>query len=313
MSETNKQAVTNGTEAGNHIAGSPETGKPEAGKKKKSQLKEIWGRLKKNRLAVAGLFIIVMLILVAIFADVIAPYSYDKQSLKDAFQSPSAAHWFGTDEFGRDIFSRVVYGSRISFQVGFIAVSIAVVIGGVLGAVAGYYGGMTDNIIMRMMDVALAIPQILLAIAIVAALGPSLTNLMIAVGFSSIPGYARIVRASVLSIKGQEFVEAARAAGSGNARIIFKHIIPNVLAPIIVQATLGVALAILTAAGLSFIGLGIAPPTPEWGSMLSGGRGYIRDYSYMTLFPGLAIVMTILALNVLGDGLRDALDPKLKN
>ncbi|WFF74389.1 ABC transporter permease [Proteiniclasticum sp. QWL-01] len=303
MSETNKKAAANTTAAG----------LPETRKKKKSQLKEIWGRLKKNRLAVAGLFIIVMLILVAIFADVIAPYSYDKQSLKDAFQSPSAAHWFGTDEFGRDIFSRVVYGSRISFQVGFIAVSIAVVIGGVLGAVAGYYGGMTDNIIMRMMDVALAIPQILLAIAIVAALGPSLTNLMIAVGFSSIPGYARIVRASVLSIKGQEFVEAARAAGSGNARIIFKHIIPNVLAPIIVQATLGVALAILTAAGLSFIGLGIAPPTPEWGSMLSGGRGYIRDYSYMTLFPGLAIVMTILALNVLGDGLRDALDPKLKN
>lgn len=282
-------------------------------RKKTSQLMEVWKRLKRNKLALAGLFVIIILILVAVFADFIAPYPYAEQNLKAAFQFPSSKHIFGTDEFGRDIFSRIIFGSRISFEVGFIAVSIAVVTGGVLGAIAGYYGGVIDNLIMRFMDIALSIPQILLAIAIVAALGPSLANLMIAVGISSIPGYARIVRASVLSIKGQEFVEAARAAGSSNGRIIFRHIIPNVLAPIIVQATLGVALAILTAAGLSFIGLGIQPPTPEWGSMLSGGRGYIRDYSYMTLFPGLAIVVTILALNVLGDGLRDALDPKLKN
>ena len=198
-------------------------------------------------------------------------------------------------------------------QVGFIAVSIAVIIGGFLGAVAGYYSGKIDNFIMRAMDILLSIPQILLAISIVAALGNGLTNLMIAVGISSIPQYARIVRAAVISIKNEEFVEAAKATGSGDLRIIFKHILPNCLAPIIVQATLGVALAILTAAGLSFIGLGIQPPTPEWGAMLSGGRGYIRDYSYMTLFPGLAIVITIFALNVLGDGLRDALDPKLKN
>lgn len=281
--------------------------------RKKSQLKEIWKRLKKSKLALVGFVILIILLIVAIFANVIAPYDYAKQNLQNTFQFPCAAHIFGTDEFGRDIFSRVVYGTRISLSVGFIAVGIAAFIGGILGAVAGYYGGKADNIVMRFMDVLLAIPQILLAISIVAALGSGLQNLMIAVGISSIPGYARIVRASVLSIKDQEFVEAAKAAGSSDLRIIFHHIIPNSMAPIIVQATLGVAIAILTAAGLSFIGLGIQPPTPEWGSMLSGGRQYIRDYWYMTLFPGLAIVITIFALNVLGDGLRDALDPKLKN
>lgn len=285
----------------------------ETKRKKTSALVEVWKRLKKNKLALLGLGIIIILFLIAIFADVIAPYDFAKQDLKNILQFPSREHIFGTDEFGRDIFSRVIYGSRVSLIVGFIAVSISVVLGGFLGALAGYYGGKLDNVIMRFMDILFAIPGILLAISIVAALGPGLKNLMIAVGVSSTPGYARIVRASVLSIKDQEFVEAAKAAGSSNTRIIFKHIIPNCLAPIIVQATLGVALAILTAAGLSFIGLGIQPPTPEWGSMLSGGRGYIRDNWYMTMFPGLAIVVTIFALNVLGDGLRDALDPKLKN
>lgn len=277
-----------------------------------TRIKEIWHRLSQNKMAVVGLGIIIVLILVAIFADFIAPYGFDEQNLKMAFQPPGKGHIFGTDEFGRDIFSRIVYGTRISLLIGFIAVAIAVVVGVLLGAISGYYGDKVDNIIMRLMDIILSIPQILLAIAIVAALGNGLFNLMIAVGISSIPQYARIIRASVLSIKDQEFIEAAKAAGSSDIRIIFKHIIPNCLAPIIVQATLGVALAILTAAGLSFIGLGIAPPTPEWGSMLSSGRSYIRDYSYMTMFPGLAIVVTIFALNVLGDGLRDALDPKLK-
>ncbi|MCY6484789.1 ABC transporter permease [Clostridium aestuarii] len=282
-------------------------------RKKKSNFSEIMKRLSKSRMAMAGLVIIGILILTAIFAKFIAPYGYDEQNLDIAFQSPSAVHLFGTDEFGRDIFSRIVYGSRISLEVGFIAVSISVIIGGFLGAVAGYYGGKMDNLIMRAMDILLSIPQILLAISIAASLGPGLVNLMIAVGISSIPQYARIVRASVLSIRDQEFVEAAKAVGSSDLRIICKHILPNCLAPIMVQATLGVAFAILTAAGLSFIGLGIQPPIPEWGAMLSGGRGYIRDYSYMTLFPGLAIMITILALNFLGDGLRDALDPKLKN
>lgn len=274
---------------------------------------EVWKRLKRSKMAIIGLIILSFIIIIAIGADYIAPYGFDEQDLMNAFQSPSSDHWFGTDEFGRDIFSRVIYGSRVSLSVGFIAVGIALIIGGFLGALAGYYGGKIDNIIMRVMDILLAIPSMLLAISIVASLGPGLTNLMIAVGISSIPTYARIVRASVMSIKGMEFIEAAETAGSSDLRIIFKHIIPNSLAPVIIQATLGVAGAMLTAAGMSFIGLGIQPPNPEWGAMLSGGRAYIRDYSYMTMFPGLAIMITILALNLLGDGLRDALDPKLKN
>ena len=266
----------------------------------------------KSPLAMLGLFIVLLLIVCAIFADSIAPYSYSKQDLLHAFEFPSAKHLFGTDEFGRDIFSRMVYGSRISLVVGFIAVGIAILFGGLLGAVAGYYGGVLDNLIMRAMDILLSIPSTVLAISIAAALGPGLLNLMVAVGISSTPAYARVMRGSVLSVKGQEFVEAAKAVGSSDRRIILRHIIPNCMAPLIVQSTLGVASAILSTAGLSFIGLGIQPPTPEWGAMLSGARAYIRDYAYMTFFPGFAIMITILALNFLGDGLRDALDPKLK-
>jgi len=272
----------------------------------------VFARLRRSPLAMLGLAAVIALVLIAVFADYIAPYGYAAQDLMSAFEPPSANHWFGTDEFGRDLFSRIIYGSRISLQVGFIAVGIAVFAGGFLGAVSGYYGGRLDNLIMRGMDILLSIPSILLAIAIAASLGPGLFNLMIAVGISSTPNYARIVRGSVLSIRNQEFVEAAKAVGSSDLRIILKHIIPNCMAPIIVQSTLGVAIAILTAAGLSFIGLGIQPPVPEWGAMLSGGREYIRDYAYMTIFPGLAIMISILALNFLGDGLRDALDPKLK-
>ena len=201
----------------------------------------------------------------------------------------------------------------MSLLVGFVSVGIAVIIGGILGAIAGYYGRRVDNLIMRFMDVLLAVPQTLLAIAIVAALGTGLMNLMIAVGISSVPTYARIVRASVLTIREEEYIEAARASGTSNTKIIIKHILPNCVAPVIVQVTLGIAGAILTAAGMSFIGLGIQPPNPEWGNMLSSGRDYIRGYAYMTMFPGLAIVITVLSLNLLGDGLRDALDPKLRN
>lgn len=201
----------------------------------------------------------------------------------------------------------------MSLLVGFVSVGIAVIVGGALGAVAGYYGKRIDNIIMRLMDILLAVPQTLLAIAIVAALGTGLVNLMIAVGISSVPTYARIVRASVLTIREEEYIEAARASGTSNTKIIMKHILPNCVAPVIVQVTLGIASAILTAAGMSFIGLGIQPPEAEWGNMLSSGRDYIRGYSYMTMFPGLAIVITVLSLNLLGDGLRDALDPKLRN
>lgn len=280
---------------------------------KRSQFFETWRRLKRSKLAMAGLLILSVLFITAIFADTIAPYHYATQNLRETFQYPSLKHPFGTDDFGRDIFSRIIYGARISLEVGFLAVGIAIVIGGLLGAVAGFYGGKLEQLIMRTMDVLLSIPSILLAISIVAALGPGLTNLMIAVGISSIPAYARIVQASVMSIREHEFVEAARAVGSSDVRIIFKHILPNCLAPIIVQGTLGVATAIIVAAALSFIGLGIQPPVPEWGAMLSGGRSFIRNYWFMTVFPGMAIMVAVFALNLLGDGLRDALDPRLKN
>ena len=282
--------------------------------KKRSQWLEVWRRLKRNKMAVLGLVILIILVLLAVFANVIANYDnvVIKQNLSQRLQAPSAAHWLGTDEFGRDIFARLVHGTRVSLQVGIIAVGISIVIGGILGAIAGYYGGKLDNIIMRIMDISLAVPSILLAIAIVSALGPSILNLMLAISISSVPSYARIVRASVLSIRDQEFIEAAKAIGASNTRIIFRHIIPNSLAPVIVQATLGVASAILSTAGLSFIGLGIQPPAPEWGSMLSGGRQYLRYAWWVTTFPGVAIMITILSLNLLGDGLRDALDPRLK-
>ncbi|MGL4629026.1 nickel transporter permease [Cetobacterium sp.] len=282
--------------------------------KKRSQWAELWKNLKRNKMALFGLVILVIIVLLALFADQIANYDQVviKQNLRMRLKPPSSAHWLGTDEFGRDIFARLVHGARVSLKVGILAVGIAIVIGGFLGAIAGYYGGKLDNIIMRVMDIFLAVPSILLAIAIVSALGPNLLNLMIAVSISSIPRYARIVRASVLSIRDQEFIEAARAIGASDARIIFRHIIPNSLAPVIVQGTLGVANAILSTAGLSFIGLGIQPPAPEWGSMLSGGRQYLRYAWWVTTFPGVSIMITILSLNLLGDGLRDALDPRLK-
>lgn len=297
------------------VEGPLETGAPipHPGRKKRSQWLEVWRRLRQNNAAMVGLGIISILIISALFAPWIAPYHFDDQDLMRTLLSPSREHLMGTDNFGRDIFSRIVYGSRISLQVGFIAVGISLITGGFLGAVAGYYGGRLDNVVMRGVDVLLAIPPILLAISIVASLGHGLRNVMIAVGIATIPTYARIVRASVITIKDQEFIEAARAIGANDFRIIGRHIMPNAMAPIIVQGTLGVANAILAAAGLSFIGLGIQPPTPEWGAMLSQGRQFIRDYWHMTTFPGLAIMTTIFGLNLLGDGLRDALDPRLKN
>lgn len=283
--------------------------------KKRNQGQEVWRRLKKNKMAMFGLIIIMMLLIVAVFADVIADYDeiVIKQDIVNRLQPPSSDHWCGTDEFGRDVFARIVHGSRVSLMVGLISVGIALLVGGTLGAIAGYYGGKLENVIMRIMDIFLAVPSILLAIAIVSALGANIINLMIAVGIAGIPTYARIVKASVISIRDQEFVEAARAIGGNDFRIIVKHIIPNALAPVIVQATLGVAGAILSTAGLSFIGLGVQPPSPEWGAMLAGGRTFLRDAWFITVFPGVAIIITILSLNLLGDGLRDALDPRLKD
>ena len=279
---------------------------------RQSQLGELWRRLRSNKGAVMGLVIILLLTLMAIFAPYLAPYNPNKMSVGPRLAPPSWEHPLGTDNFGRDQLSRIVYGARISLYVGFIAVGIGAVFGGFIGAVVGYYGGRIDNILMRMMDILLAVPQIILAIAIVGALGANLLNLMIAVGISQIPRYARIVRASALSVRGQEFVEAARAIGASDLRIIMENILPNCMAPIIVQSTLGVAAAILSAAALSFLGLGIQPPTAEWGSMLSLGRQYMRNAPHLTLFPGLAIAIVVLALNLFGDGLRDALDPRLR-
>ncbi len=281
-------------------------------KRKRGQFKEAWIRLKRNKAAMFGLFVIIMLFIMAVFAPFIAPYGYDEQHLKMANLLPSWRHLMGTDNFGRDIFSRIIYGSRVSLQVGFIAVGIGVLIGGTLGSISAYYGGIVDNVIMRFIDTLLAIPGTLLAISIAAALGPGLTNAMIAVGVGTVPTYARVVRASVLTVKEQEFIEAARCIGVKDYKIIVKHILPNAMAPLIVQATLGVAGAILSAAALSFIGLGIQPPTPEWGAMLSAGRVYIRDYWHIVTFPGVTIMVTIFSLNLFGDGLRDALDPRLK-
>jgi len=281
--------------------------------KRQSLWLDTWQRLRKNKAAFLGLMILLFLVFVAIFADVIAPFSFSSQNLNATFVRPNATHLFGTDNFGRDIFSRIVYGSRISLQIGFIAVGIALFLGGLIGAVSGYFGGIFDTLFMRLVDIMLAVPTILLAISIVAVLGPGITNLMIAVGVSSIPSYARVMRANVMSIKEMQYIEAARAMGTSNFRIILKHVIPNTLAPVIVQSTIGVAGAILSAAGLGFIGLGIQPPNPEWGSMLNAGRHFIRDYPHLTMYPGLAIMITILSLNLLGDGLRDVLDPKLKD
>ena len=280
--------------------------------KKNSQWRDVWRRLRKNRMAMFGLCVLILLVFLAIFADVVAPYGYDDQNYSQMLELPSWQHVMGTDNYGRDIFSRIVYGTRISLLIGFISLAISTIVGSILGACAGYFGGASDTILMRGSDILMAIPRTVLAIAIATTLGPGLVNAMIAVAIGTIPSFTRVVRASTLTVKDQEYVEAARAIGASNFHIIKKYVFPNVLAPIIVQATLGVGTAILLAASLSFLGIGISPPTPEWGSMLSAARSYMRDYWHMVLFPGLAIMITVLALNLFGDGLRDALDPKLK-
>lgn len=275
---------------------------------KQSRFYDLLRLFKKNKMAVMGLVIIVAMIVIAVFAPLIATQVPYEQNLANRFQSPSSQHFFGTDNFGRDIFSNVVYGARISLFIGFLATILSVILGTIIGAVAGFFGGGVDNVLMRLVDIILSIPSLILAIAISTVLGTGIRNLILAVSLSGITNYARIVRASVLSVKEQEYVEAAKIGGASNFRLIFRHILPNCLGPIIVQATLGVGTSILQAASLSFIGLGVQPPTPEWGGMLSQGRSYIQDYPHMTIFPGLAIALTIFSLNLFGDGLRDALD-----
>ena len=283
-------------------------------RKARSQMGEVWHQFRRNKGAMVGSAIVLIIVFVALFADVFLDYDTQVvgQNVAERLQWPSARHWFGTDELGRDIFFRVLYGTRFSCSVGLVAVTIGLVIGVTLGAIAGFYGGTLEEVIMRSTDILGAVPNMLMAIVIVSVLGQSIWNLMLAVGITSVPQFVRITRAAVLTVRNQEYVEASKAIGLSNRRIIFKHILPNCLSPIIVQATLRVASAIISASSLSFLGLGVPAPSPEWGALLSGGRKYIRDYSYMTLFPGLAIMITVLALNMMGDDLRDSLDPKLK-
>ena len=282
--------------------------------KKQKSSNEIWLRLRKNRLAVVGLTILALLVVIALLGDVLFDYEGQviKMDIVNALQSPSSEHWFGTDGFGRDLFSRVLYGTRYSLAVGFISAFSALLVGGTLGSIAGYFGGLFDTIIMRCLDILMAIPAVVLAIAVVAVLGTGFTNLVIALSISYVPVFTRLLRSSILSLKDQEFIEAAHCSGVGTARIILRHILPNCMGPIIVQVTFTVASALLSSAGLSFLGIGIEAPKPEWGALLNEGREFMRDHPYLVILPGCFIALTVLALNLAGDGLRDALDPRLK-
>jgi len=281
---------------------------------KKSRSQELWHRFLKNKTGVIGLCIFLLIVLIALFAPLIADYetSVVQFDVPNRLTPPGAGHILGTDEMGRDLFGRLVHGARISLVIGIASICISLLIGGFLGAIAGFFGGKADNVIMRCMDVFLCLPDVLLALAIIATFGVSQTNLIISIGLAFTPRMSRVVRAAVMSVRSNEYVEAARSIGAKNSRIISKHVLINCVGPIIVQVTLYVANAILTISALSFIGLGIQAPTPEWGNMLASGRAYMRDHAYLVVAPGMAIFFTILSLNLLGDGLRDTLDPRLK-
>jgi peptide/nickel transport system permease protein len=278
----------------------------------RSLWRDAWTRLKKNKAAMFGGFVVILLLFAGITAPWIAPYDPIKQNLRDNLMPPSATHWLGTDVHGRDIFSRILYGAAISLRIGFLGALLGGAIGVVLGLISGYYGGLADMLIMRLVDIQLAFPGLLLAIAIIAVIGPGLENVIIAVGIFSVPTFTRVVRGSVLSVKQQDFVMAARTVGATGPRIMRVHLFPNILAPVLVLLTMRVATAILTAASLSFLGLGAQPPIPEWGAMLSDGRDYLVLAPHVATFPGLAILLAVLGFNLLGDGLRDALDPRLR-
>ena len=276
------------------------------------ELADLWRRLCRNRAAIAGAGIVAVFVFLAVLAPILVPFNPVQGNLNDRLQPPGATHWLGTDELGRDLLSRILYGARVSLQIQVVAVVLALIVGVTLGSVGGYLGGHVDNVIMRAMDVLLAFPGIFLALGIIAALGPGLLNLMLAAGISSVPQFARIVRASILSLKEREFVEAALALGSGSNRIMFRHLLPNCMAPIIVQSTLRMATVLLTASGLSFLGLGVQPPTPEWGAMLSNARSYLIVAPHVATIPGVAIMIVVIGFNLFGDGLRDTLDPRLR-
>lgn len=282
--------------------------------KKESQMKEIWRRMRKNVPAMIGLGIFILFALMAIFADVIVPYEKSIEQVPlEALQPPSAEHIFGTDNFGRDVFARVVHGSRISLSIGIVTSLVSLIVGGFFGAITAYYGGHFDTLMMRVIDILACVPATLLNLTIVSALGASVTNLFIAMTVTSVPGVVRLVRSSVMTAAEQDYVEAARSYGAKDLRIILRYVLPNAMGPIIVNTTMSVAGNILAASSLSFIGVGVQPPVPEWGSMLNDAKGFIQTSSYLLYFPGICIMLSALSLNLLGDGLRDALDPKLKD
>lgn len=281
--------------------------------KNRSELGAAAVRLSKNKFAMTGLALFLLLALLALLAPHIIPYGYAQMNPAEKFSLPSARHWFGTDEYGRDVFSRILYGGRYSLLIGLLATAFSLVAGVFIGAAAGYYGGQIDNIIMRILDIFQAIPMMLLTIVVSAALGSGFDKTIFALAISHVPEFARTLRASIMSIRDMEYLEAAESIGCGTFRQIVKYILPNSFAPLLVTATMNVANVILLTASLSYIGLGIQPPTPEWGAMLSAAKGFIRNYPYLLVFPGLFIAVTVLGLNMFGDGLRDALDPKLKD
>ncbi len=279
-----------------------------------SPWEDIWFRLRKNRTAMIGLFIIIIIVLLAIFADVIADYDTKvlKQYPKIRLQTPTWEHPFGTDQFGRDLFARIIHGARYSLSFGIVCTVVSLILGGILGSASAFFGGKVDNLIMRALDAFMCIPFLLLALALVSAMGPGLINIMVAISISGIPGYARIVRSAVLTVVRTDYIEAAKAIGVGPLRNIVFHVMPNAIGTIIVNATMSIAGLILAAAGLSYIGMGIQPPAPEWGAMLSESTNYMRLYPHLVIFPGLAILITALSFNLLGDGLAEALDPRMR-
>jgi peptide/nickel transport system permease protein len=273
---------------------------------------ETWRRFKTNKLALAGGVVVVLLFAVSIMAPLVSPHDPNKFHLKRVLEGPSWNHPLGTDELGRDVLARMIYGAQISLKVGFVAVGIATLIGIVLGALAGYYSGWVDAVIMRVVDIMLCFPAFFLILAVIALLEPSIWNIMIVIGLTSWMGVARLVRAEFMGLKNREFVSAARVLGASDSRIIFRHLMPNAMAPVLVSATLGVAGAILTESALSFLGIGVQPPTPSWGNILTAGKDNIEVAWWLSVFPGLAILVTVLAYNLLGEGLREALDPRLR-
>ncbi len=274
--------------------------------------KNFWEQFLKNKMAVAGFVIVLAMFVVSLTAPWLAPYHPNAIDLKNILDPPSAKHWFGTDQLGRDVLSRMVWGAGISLKVGFVATGIAILIGTVLGSVAGYYGRWVDSVIMRFVDIMLCFPTFFLILAVIALLEPSIWNIMIIIGLTGWMGITRLVRADFISLRERDFVKAARAIGAGDARIIFIHMLPNAMASVLVAATLGIAGAILTESALSFLGIGVQPPTPSWGNILTAGKDNIDIAWWLSLYPGLAILVTVLGYNLLGEGIRDALDPRLK-